>query len=289
MFCRYSMLTNNPFRRLDSILLDQLRNVNPKARPILYVLDLPIQQALAFGGSVLVDKESYEIEAKIFAAFDVFCVVNNNMARAISRRYGISLSKFVEFRIHDYGVAPIHVPIDKPKPKKWRLICAGNGNKTYAGEWAKELLYSPSVTYEFVGYGWEWLRQVNRQDIIYKGQFSQQQLSDYSASSSHFGIIAYSDELAEYLEYCCPSKFGAYLSAGVPVIVLSKNKYLTSLVRKYAVGFALDHLEEIPTVLEALSESEYNEMRRASLDLGNRIREGFFFKRAVIQSINKLR
>jgi len=84
------------------------------------------------------------------------------------------------------------------------------------------------------------------------------------------------------------SKFGTYLVSGIPILAPSDYTYMTSLVKKYKVGFVFNSLEQIPTLLTQLSQAQYEEMRARCTELGQKLMNGYFFKRAVNASLRKL-
>jgi hypothetical protein len=271
-------------------LLDFLDHWNQRVRSILVVDDLPIDQALALDKREAIDTRSYEIEARIFQLFDILCVYSEAMKRTISERYNISSDKFVEIELRDYGIAPSPPQLSESNspPLRWKLVCAGNGAKVYSGEWAKRLPQSDTVSYEFIGVNWEWISEIGRHDLVHKGVMSQQELCNYISRYAHFGIVAYSDKVSKYSNYVIPSKFPAYVSAGLPVLVSSECEHLAFLANKYGIGFALDSFDDMPALLQNLTEFDYRNVRRRCLQLAEKLRSGYFFKRAIVGAMDKL-
>jgi hypothetical protein len=253
------------------------------------MMDLPIDQELAEGKRTLVDTKSYEVEGKILRAFGILCVFNKNAQNTISERYGISREKFVITGIHDCRTKPFRISARKGFPSKWRVVCVGSGEVSYAGEWANNLPRTEHVSYEFIGPDWEWISKIGRSDLAWKGFMNQQELVNYVSGHADFGVVAYSERLNEYVgTYTCPSKFASYVASGTPIIVDSKCEYVSFLVEKFGLGLSLDSFDELPTVLRHLSESNYEGMRRRCLSLAWKLWGGYFFKRAVTEAILKL-
>ena len=113
-----------------------------------------------------------------------------------------------------------------------------------------------------------------------------EEFAGYLSANAEFGIVRASDGLKDYYEYTSTSKFSGYLSAGLPVFVTSDYVYLASLVRKYGCGIVLDSLDEIPNAIKSLSQRKYDEIRLRCLNLGEKIRKGYFFKTAIQAAID---
>jgi hypothetical protein len=66
------------------------------------------------------------------------------------------------------------------------------------------------------------------------------------------------------------------------------HQYISGLVEKYDVGVSFESVKDIPNILGHLSADRYLELRKNSQILGEKIREGFFLKRAITESLNIL-
>jgi hypothetical protein len=288
LYARACFATTNPLRDLDVRLLDFLNELKRRRRSILFLDDLPICQTLALGKRERIDERSYEIEEKIFRLFDILCVYNEAAKRAISERYGIPLDKFVEIGLRDYGVRPSQLRPIKSLPNKWNLVCVGNGERVYSGEWASNLPPCSTISYEFLGVNWDWISQVGRHDLTHGGVMSPQELSDHISKHAHFGIVAYSRKINSYSRYTCPSKLATYLSTGLPILVHSECEYVAALVRRYEIGISLASFKDLPGMIQNLTECDYQNMRRNCAQLAEKITSGYYFKRAVKQALSKL-
>ena len=288
-----SIFSDNPLRTLDRNVVRFLRRLRPE-RPsaILFIVDLPIEQAYAASGtSKLVDGEANTVEREFFENFDVLCVFNDAMKRAIMHRHKILAEKFVEFEILDHATTfvPPQEPRRRPPPNgRWKIAYAGNYSKKYVGDWIESLPECGAIQYEMFGLGWEWLSALNRSDISNNGFLRDEGLLRHLSRNSDFGIInPPSDAWASYYNYGTTSKMGTYLAAGLPILVSSKCEYISSLVAKYKVGISFDKLDEIPWLVSSLSRSDYELMRESCLVLGEKVRSGYFFKRAINLAIEK--
>lgn len=288
LYCGACFSTTYWLRDIDMQFLDFLHLWRQKTRAILFVDDLPIEQALAKNKQRSIDKRSYEIEEKIFRLFDVLCVYTQAAKKAISERYDVPTDKFVDVELRDYGVVPSQQQPRMPFDRLWKVIYAGEGERAYSGEWAKNLPQSDKVAYEFIGANWEWISETGRDDLSPKGAMSQRGLCDYVSKYAHFGIVAYSDKINEYSKYICPSKFSAYLAAGVPIIASSRCESVATLVKKYQIGISLNSFDQLPGLLRDLSLSDYEKMRKRCSRLARLVSNGFFFKRAITEATDRL-
>jgi hypothetical protein len=279
---------DNPVRIWDNILTQLLYKLKRKTKTILFVFDLPIDQGRLTGAGEFFDSKSYELECRAFHCFDILCVFNRGMAERIRERCNIAAERFVEFECLVYGVRPSTYEDRKPPKGKWTLFYAGNGDRLYVGEWMNHLKRTDNVSYHFVGPNWDWLSGANRDDVTLHSQMAQQELCDYLHSNADFGIITYAEPFSSYAEYGCPSKFGAYVTAGVPILVNANCKYVASIVEKYDVGLSFDSFEQIPDILGRLSDSDYARLRERCQMLAEKLVHGYFLKRALAESLRKL-
>lgn len=283
----HSVLRINPARSIEGLFLQILSRIK-RTSSILYILDLPIHQNIAYGNFDYVDNRAYELERSLLWSFDVLCVVNDAMMRELIRRYNLPENKFVEYEIGDYEMNFVPQKRARLLPDRFVIVVAGNLNKRYVGEWIRKLPYTKNLSFEFFGSGGAWISEINRGDIQYKGFLDPEQFLNYAATKCDFGLITYANRWTEYLTYTCTSKFSAYVSAGLPVIVTSKSEYASRLVEKYGVGVVVRTLDELSYALKELSSGEYEQMRSRCFDLGEKLRRGFFFKLAMAKASDKL-
>lgn len=285
-FCRNGVSNDNPFRGWDDFLFRLLNRLKRKNKTILFIYDLPIEQGL-LRQAQLYDSKSYELECQILRCFDILCVFNRNMREVIRDRYNLANEKFVEFECTDYGIRP-KGERRSAHEGRGNLFYIGNGDKYYAGEWMIRLRQVDYVRYEFLGSNWERISDLKRDDFTSRFLTTQQEVCDYMHANADFGIITYADKQNSYSNYGCPSKFGAYVTAGVPILVSTDCAYITSLVEKYGIGLSFDSFQQIPELIKALSDSEYERMRESCQRLAEKLYTGYFFKRALAESLRKL-
>lgn len=86
--------------------------------------------------------------------------------------------------------------------------------------------------------------------------------------------------LGEYLQYNNSHKCGLYLASGLPVIVW-KRAGLADFVLENKCGFVVESLDEIPGILEKMSEAEYIELIKNVNGVSENIRKGYYLKKSL--------
>lgn len=265
-----------------------LQKFGGNTKAILMVQDLPIEQAFSHKKNALFTRAAYDLESTIFQAFDVLCVFNSLMKKKIVDLYHISREKFIEFEMLDYAVH-FTPPSSKHLKSIRRIVYTGNLGENYVGKWIEELPQVKGLSFEFIGFGAKWISRLQRPDVRYGGFIpSYEKLAEHMSQNADFAILAVSDDQKRYYEYTATSKFSADMVAGLPVIVPASHSYVASLVNKYDIGLVVDNLTEIPERILWMPASEYERLRGNCLRLAEKLRNGFFFRRAVTSALRRL-
>ncbi len=267
------------------------RRLSKGPNAILYVIDLPLDQLPDSDESFAKqDPKALKTEQAVMEHFDVICVFNDYMQRALIQRYHIPKDKFVKFEVLDYGIS-YEPPVEKELPKVRTVVAAGSSAaRELLGTWLPNLPQDDTVRWEFFGKDGDWLRDLGRKDISSKGFIPQEELAAYLGTSATFGIIdsAADARLDSYHNYGSTSKFSAYMTAGVPVFVTKRYSYICDLVTKYNVGFPFETHEQVAHATAKITHSEYSRLRANCLELGAKLRKGLFFKKAIAEAMEKL-
>ena len=276
----YSPLKTSRRRTLNCF---RLTNFVRKKFFILYVVDLPIHQNIAFDDLKVVDKKAYRLEKKIFESASVICVFNKLMKETIQEYAHVPDEKFIEFGILDYGVKI-------PRPKKIKLevpvkiVYAGNLEKRFMYSSASALPPAKGINYKFFGLDGDWINALERQDMEYCGALQPEELLSHISTNAHFGLIGRdlnNTHQTHYHNLGTTSKFSAYMVAGLPILAPSSYSYISYLTKKYKIGYSFDLLQELPEIVSEVNSDEYGKIRENCLKLGDKIKEGYFFKRAI--------
>lgn len=103
-----------------------------------------------------------------------------------------------------------------------------------------------------------------------------------------FGLVWYGDEYwHQYMKYNNTMKLSTYLAAGIPVIVPRgiSNQYL---IERNRLGIVVDSLDEAVEKVESMEEAEYREYVRHVRCFAPLIRNGYFIKKFLIDTIQIL-
>ena len=93
--------------------------------------------------------------------------------------------------------------------------------------------------------------------------------------SGNFGI---------YLKYNTPHKISFYIRAHLPVIIW-KDAAMAPFIERENVGFAISSLKELDEILNNFPIERYNEMKKNTIALSQKLKEGYFISKAVGEAI----
>jgi len=263
-------------------------------RIIIYVYDLPIEQNLFTWGNLKYEKLSRIIEKMLLDAVDVILVFNELMASYTSKYYGVRRDKFVLFEVLDYG-ADIKVsaqnrafPMDD---KSWVIAYATNFSNPKVRKTIKEFIMRcyeedyGKVKLILVGKESSMILNTVTPNVIVFDELSPEKLEEKVYSQSHFGLVL---KVSQYYEFGSTSKFSSYLHANLPVVVPEEYVYLSKLVKKYGVGIVFKDCKDLIDKLKVLTQEEYVKISISAKRLGIKIRQGYFFKKALFQALKLL-
>ena len=89
--------------------------------------------------------------------------------------------------------------------------------------------------------------------------------------------------IGNYLRYNSPHKLSLYLSAGMPVIIW-RDSAMAKWIVNNAVGITVGSWGEATEKIRAMLPSQYMTMHRNAIEIGKKLRSGFFFK-TVLENI----
>lgn len=171
----------------------------------------------------------------------------------------------------------------------WHISFAGNLLK--APFLSKLSLKNTNIYIDLYGPGYD--PNFKKDNVIYNGKIDPEILPMFLAKSD-FGLIWDGDDvnacnglMGYYLRFNCPYKASSYLAAGLPLITW-KQSGIAEFITQNGIGFAVDSLREIPSLLCNLSESQYNEMRSRVKRIQEQIITGKFYETAIKKSLKIL-
>jgi len=259
-------------------------------KTILYIYDLPIEQNLHSYGKLNYERLSRVIERLFLKSSSVIMVFNELMARWLSRLHELNKNKFVTFDILDYGFN-IEPPkaIERSFSNKIRVIYPANFTNPRVRSCIERFISScddAKLEFVLVGKGselaWHSIRSTN---VKLLGEVSQATLSRLYGYC-HFGLVL---KCSQYYEFGATSKFSSYLHSGLPVLVPRNYRYLSQIVEKFNVGIVFEDCQDLSEKLKALTPQAYQALSSNAMKLGDKVRRGFFFKRALLKALKLLR
>lgn len=169
-------------------------------------------------------------------------------------------------------------------PQKPRIVYPGNLEKRKAN-----FIYTldeEKMKFELYLYG-EGLEKQTNNKIQFKGSYSPDIIPN--KLEGDLGLV-WSGELDEsdedlnekaYNKFNTPHKLSCYLAAGLPVIIWNKAASC-KIIDKYNVGYKINNLYDINNI----DFSDYEDKKRNAQELSNKIKGGYFTKKAFDKILN---
>jgi hypothetical protein len=169
--------------------------------------------------------------------------------------------------------------------QKKRVVFAGSLAPDKA-QFIYRLRFIAGVNFELHGEGLD-RSLLKGENVHYLGSFAPQN-PPFQADGA-LGLVWDGSEIdrcggdfGAYLAFNTPHKASMYLARGMPVIVW-RGAAVAPLIASYRAGFLISSLEELPSLLDGLSESDYAEVASNARSLGEKVRAGHFIHSAVKQ------
>lgn len=164
---------------------------------------------------------------------------------------------------------------DVPEFRK-EFHCTGGIDSRIVDNWDYDIslnLYTPAIS--------------EKQNVHSMGALKSDELL-IKLSEGGFGLEWYYDEQSyQYMRYGNSLSLSRYLAAGIPVIVpsgISSQK----LIEVNHLGIVVNSLEEAVKAVSSMNESEYREYVRHVGQFAPALREGYYTKKCLIDSIQAL-
>ncbi len=197
---------------------------------------------------------------------------------------GLDKDRIINLEIFDY-MCDVHEKNRKFDKKKVEVAYMGNYEK------APFLfqLDENKMDFKLNFYG-VWCKEINNNKIEYKGAFKPDEVLD--KLDADIGLVwdgNYDEseeegkKYKEYTKYNNPHKLSGYLAAGLPVIVWSKAA-VAKFVEENNVGYLINNLYEINDI----DFSDYEEKKKNAKEIGKRLKEGFYTKKAIGEIITRI-
>lgn len=173
----------------------------------------------------------------------------------------------------------------KSKKDKIEIIYAGSlpmASHSFLYQLAEKY---PSENYYVTVYGSKFEPREQTDMINYQGLKNSDDI--ISETTGDYGLVWYGNSLdkidgylEDYIKITTSHKPSLYLRCEIPVIVWNKTAY-ADFVRENKVGICIDSLVDLDKILSEITEEEYNTMKVNAKAVSNKLRKGFYFKRAL--------
>ncbi|RKM60414.1 beta-1,6-galactofuranosyltransferase [Butyrivibrio sp. CB08] len=129
--------------------------------------------------------------------------------------------------------------------------------------------------------------------IEYCGAFTPEELP--GKLNSGYGLIwdgerldTCSEGTGKYLSYNSPHKLSLYLASGLPVIVW-EGAATAEFVKRNNVGLTINSLFELEGKLNSVSPEQYESYARSAQVIGQKLKEGYYTKTAIMEAEHLLK
>ena len=207
-------------------------------------------------------------------------IFHNSRMIEIAKSLGISDNKIVNLEIFDYLIDDSN--FKSTSDNDGYVIIAGNLSEEKAG-----YIYRLPDDVSFRLYGINYKNE-KKSNIDYKGSFDPDKLINELRGS--FGLVwdgpsekTCSGIYGAYLKVNNPHKTSLYLAAGIPVIIW-KDAALSGFIEKHKCGILVDSLDQISSVLRAITPSDYEIMKKNAEMVGKELRNGEYTRKALDNS-----
>lgn len=221
---------------------------------------------------------------QLLKLFDFIICHNERMINYLVSK-GFERDKLINLEIFDYLCnEPINQKINDNG--KCRIAIAGNlnwGKSRYVYEFGKCIDVNSNIVLNVYGNSFD---QTKATAVMqYHGSFSPDVLpsiieGDYGLVWDGISAESCVGNTGEYLKYNDPHKTSLYIASGIPVIVWS-NAAIADFINTNNIGIKVDSLYEIEDRIKNISNAEYNEMRNNTVALAEKLRSGYFTKKAL--------
>lgn len=219
---------------------------------------------------------------ELLKCFD-FIICHNSHMKEYMIGQGFDEKKLISLEIFDYLTDKDMVTVTKSDRPS--VTIAGNLAKGKCGYIYDICGENHNKGLDLYLFGIRFDQESATENMLYQGSFKPEELPQYLKGD--FGLVwdGYSAEscmgnTGEYLRYNNPHKTSLYLASGMPVVVWSKAA-IADFILENKAGIVVDSLYELEESLSKVSAEEYSEMLRNAREIGKRLREGFYFYKAI--------
>lgn len=180
-----------------------------------------------------------------------------------------------------------------------KLSCEITHDVSFAGNLSYEkskFLYeviekNTDVSFQIFGNGWV-SEKITSTNYDYLGSKKPEEITQ--CITSKYGLIWDGDSTesctglyGNYERYNNPHKLSMCMASDTPVIVWSQSA-ISHFVKKENIGVVVDNLNDLSSVINKVSDTSYQEMKKNCERIGALVRKGVYTKKAVDSAIRML-
>lgn len=233
------------------------------------------------------DKEKLLLDNAVRLS-DILIVHNKRMRSYFESERDVPSGRLVELEMFDYFTE--HEGAGNADSFEKSLVIAGNLDVNKCPYLAR-LNEFEGVTFHLYGKDYVFADSDSK-NIVYHGVFDSAEITSQLVSG--FGLVwdgtradTCEGLYGNYLRYNNPHKLALYIVAGLPVVIWDESA-CADFVRANGLGICVPSIGEAVQKISSITLSEYQAMRASCIALAEKMRHGFFIKRALDSAVKSL-
>ena len=222
------------------------------------------------------EKRNSTADNSILSMCDYIICHNSSMKQYLVQK-GFEETKIFELGIFDYLYSN---DVKTVRVKNSPVVIAGNLQKGKC-DYLYKLMDFDSIPFAINLYGPNYSGG-DKKNIHYFGSFPPDDLPGKLEGS--FGLVWDGTEIdrcagnaGEYIKYNNPHKCSLFLASGLPVIIW-KQAALASFIEENHLGITIDSLLEIQDRIDAITDSEYEQIVNNTKNISLKLRQGYYLR-----------
>lgn len=228
-------------------------------------------------GLFIKDREKYVLWDNTMLEIADYIISHNDKMTEYLVNKGIKKDRIFNLEIFDY-LYPKENVITYDKS----VLLAGNLNPEKSN-YISQLKNIKDVNFQL--YGVNCNKESLSDNVNYNGAFPPDEVP--AQLTKGFGLVWDGSSIDEctgntgnYLRYNNPHKLSLYIASGIPVIVW-KQSAEAGFVEKYNVGFAVDSLSELSTIMNGMTKEKYDDIVKNVKEVSKKVRTGYFLTKSL--------
>lgn len=228
-------------------------------------------------GLFIKDREKYVLWDNTMLEIADYIISHNDKMTEYLVSKGIKKERIFDLEIFDY-LYPKENTITYDKS----VLLAGNLNPEKS-KYISQLKNIKDVNFQLYGVNCD--QDSLSENVNYNGAFPPDEVP--AQLTKGFGLVWDGSSIDEctgntgnYLRYNNPHKLSLYIASGIPVIVW-KQSAEAGFVKKYNVGFAVDSLSELSTIMNDMTKEKYDDIVKNVKEVSKKVRTGYFLTKSL--------